>query len=255
MQLTVRQRLTLPLASPARSVAHLLLTPSPTPQQKVEHWSIDMPGIEGAAAFRDGFGNRAQLVTQVKPQHEVSVIVSGRIETFDKSGVLGRLDYEPVPALFRRVTTTARPERALLDGLSTDAGRIGQLHDLMGRIYDVHTVQSQAQDGQEQSQGVEQPDAVELFIDAARSLGIPARYVRGYLFDDGRASIHSWAEAWDDGLGWIGFDPQLNVCPTTGHIRIACGLDAASATAIRIIPEPEGEVTETIEVDDQDPST
>ncbi|HNU09620.1 MAG TPA: transglutaminase domain-containing protein, partial [Pyrinomonadaceae bacterium] len=43
---------------------------------------------------------------------------------------------------------------------------------------------------------------------AARALDIPARFVSGYVADtDDAPAYDSWAEAWDDGLGWIAFDP------------------------------------------------
>ena len=257
MRVTVRHVLTLPVGTPPRSVAHLLLTPSATPQQKVEHWSIEMPGIEGAASFRDGFGNRAHLVTQVKPEGELTIVVSGRVETIDKAGILGRLDYDPVPAVFRRSTATTRPDPEFLEDLPQDEGRIGMLHELMSRIHEAPAGQSQSQtqDGHEQSQEIGGADGVHAFIGGARALGIPSRFVRGYVLDDGKAAIHHWAEAWDDGLGWIGFDPRLNVCPTTDHIRIACGLDAASAPAVRIVPALAGEPVESIEIADQVPST
>ena len=70
-----------------------------------------------------------------------------------------------------------------------------------------------------------------------RALRIPARYVTGYLLDDeGVGTFHAWAEAWDDNLGWVGFDPTLNLCPAETHIRIASGLDAMSTRPIRTVP-------------------
>ena len=56
------------------------------------------------------------------------------------------------------------------------------------------------------------------------------------LSDDGKASVHAWAEACDEGLGWIGFDPLLNVCPTEQHIRLASGLDAMGTMPVRMVP-------------------
>ena len=76
------------------------------------------------------------------------------------------------------------------------------------------------------------------FIGAARALEIPARFVSGYYLSEGEDSVglHAWAEAWDDGLGWIGFDPSLALCPTDRHIRLATGLDALAATPVRSVP-------------------
>ena len=44
---------------------------------------------------------------------------------------------------------------------------------------------------------------------------------------------HAWAEALVEGLGWVGFDPANRMCPTDRYVRLACGLDAASAAPIR----------------------
>ena len=124
MKLTIRHTLRYSLGTPARAVQHVLLTALGTPQQKIERWSIEMPGFAEGATFRDGFGNRAQLVSQVKPDPEMIVTVSGTVETIDKAGVLGRLEYDPMPAMFRRPTTLTRPNAMLLDDLKDGPDRI-----------------------------------------------------------------------------------------------------------------------------------
>jgi hypothetical protein len=85
-------------------------------------------------------------------------------------------------------------------------------------------------------------DFAHQFIGAARALNIPARYVTGYLADEegGSSALHAWAEAFDDRLGWIGFDPQLQLCPTERHVRLAAGLDANSTQPLRAVPLGEG---------------
>lgn len=237
MKLSLTHTLTFSLGTPARAVQHLLLTAINTPQQKIERWSVDMPGFADAASFRDAFGNKAHLVSLVKPEAEIVVTVTGAIETIDKAGVLGRLELDPPPAMFRRPTDLTKPDAELLEGLEGD-GRIGKLHALMGRIHDETSAsQSQGDGAQEQSSGERDPVALtHRFIGAARALDIPTRHVTGYLWNDDTASFHAWAEAWDDGLGWIGFDPLLNVCPTEHHIRLASALDALGSMPIRSVP-------------------
>ncbi|MFX9142731.1 transglutaminase family protein, partial [Acinetobacter baumannii] len=66
----------------------------------------------------------------------------------------------------------------------------------------------------------------------------PARYVSGYVLkpgsDEPSPHVHSWAEAFISGnLGWIGFDPTENICPTDHHVRLATGLDYLDAQPIR----------------------
>ena len=76
-----------------------------------------------------------------------------------------------------------------------------------------------------------------VFIAAARSQGIPARYIGGYMFRaDGQIQQeagHAWVEAYVDGLGWVGFDPANGVSPTDAHIRVAVGLDYLGASPVR----------------------
>jgi transglutaminase-like putative cysteine protease len=65
---------------------------------------------------------------------------------------------------------------------------------------------------------------------------VPARYVTGYLYlgeDEGAQAHHAWAEAWVDGLGWVGFDVANRVCPTDSYVRLASGLDAGYAAPIK----------------------
>jgi transglutaminase-like putative cysteine protease len=81
-------------------------------------------------------------------------------------------------------------------------------------------------------------DRSHLFIAAARTLEIPARYVSGYVFDPERDApstrVHAWAEAYvGNQLGWIGFDPTLDMCPTEAHVRVATSLDHLDASPIR----------------------
>lgn len=259
MLITISHTLSLTLGPGiVRSVQHVLLTPQTGPTQVVREWSIDMPGLAQAASFIDGFGNRAHLVTQSRPEPELTVSVKGMVDTIDRNGVIGRVPGEPPAALYRRPsplakaagTITSKFRSAQKDG----QGRIAMLHDLMARVGEVvggAASQSQSQDGESQSQSqgeaamVPASDFAHAFIGAARALEIPARYVTGYVATHGdEAFWHAWAEAWDDGLGWIAFDPTLGYCPTDKHVRVATGLDAGSATPVRSVPTVAAPVVE-----------
>lgn len=249
MQISIHHRLSLELgAGINRAVQHLLLTPQTGPTQTVHEWRIDMPGIDEAAGFLDGFGNRAHLASQSKPDSELRIAVSGVVETHDTNGVIGRLEREPVPTLYRRVTPLTRPVGAIVGRFRNAKmeSRIALLHALMERTAEVlgapEQAQTQAQDMQQQQQATGAvpgaADYAHAFIGAARALDIPARYVTGYFSgEDGRpAAFHAWAEAWDESLGWICFDAMLSLCPTVRHVRIATGLDAVSAMPVRSYP-------------------
>jgi transglutaminase-like putative cysteine protease len=254
MKITIRHSMSLALGPGInRSVQHVLLTPVTGPTQTVREWSIEMPGFAEAAKFTDAFGNKAQLVSQLKPEAELVITVAGVVDTIDRNGVIGRVPGDIPPALYRRPTPATKAAGAITSKFrtapKTGQDRIALLHGLMARVAEVvgggEQSQSQSQDGQSQSQGAaEHPgmrppaaDYAHAFIGAARALDIPARYVTGYLHsDEAPATLHAWAEAFDEGLGWIGFDAMLDLCPTDRHVRVAVGLDAVSTMAVRSIP-------------------
>jgi len=79
-------------------------------------------------------------------------------------------------------------------------------------------------------------DFAHLFIACARAIELPARYVGGYfLRSDGDHQVagHAWAEAYVEGLGWVGFDSANGVCASEAHVRVAMALDALGAAPVR----------------------
>jgi len=83
-------------------------------------------------------------------------------------------------------------------------------------------------------------DFAHIFISIARQLGIPTRYVSGYLFHDpshtdrsGEGATHAWVESLLPGLGWVGFDPTNNIVVGERHIRVAIGRDYADVPPTR----------------------
>ncbi|WP_058554489.1 transglutaminase family protein [Thiohalocapsa sp. ML1] len=68
-------------------------------------------------------------------------------------------------------------------------------------------------------------DSAALFIEAARCLGLAARFVSGYLQAEPSAfnygSTHAWAEVYLPGAGWKGFDPSIGAMAGAQHIAVA----------------------------------
>ena len=233
------------LAVPAHySIQSLRLTPPSFDGQKVVNWAIEMPHIEDAVPFRDCFGNMAYLVAIPEPHSSITITARGSIETQDRAGsVRGLLETAPV-RVFKRETPTTAPDdaiRALAAGIE-GKGTLERMHQLMTEVHDsveyligVTHAYTSAAEALREGRGVCQ-DHAHIFISAARVMGVPARYVNGYFVTGGEepaSAHHAWAEAWIDGLGWLGFDPANGLCPTERYIRLACGLDASSAAPIR----------------------
>lgn len=112
------------------------------------------------------------------------------------------------------------------------------LRELSDRMYSAFeyqplttNVNSQIDEALEKRAGVCQ-DFAHIFIALVRPLGIPCRYVSGYLFhrsqDHDRSeqdASHAWAEAYLPGIGWLGLDPTNNIVAGERHIVVAVGRD------------------------------
>ncbi len=65
-------------------------------------------------------------------------------------------------------------------------------------------------------------DFATLLLDAARSVGVAARFASGYLecsaAEAGYASTHAWVEIYLPGHGWRGYDPTLGAETTSAHV-------------------------------------
>jgi transglutaminase-like putative cysteine protease len=82
-------------------------------------------------------------------------------------------------------------------------------------------------------------DFAHLMMEAARSLGIAARYISGYLCSssggrEGESYTHGWCEFFLPGAGWRGFDPTNGILADAHHIAIATSVTAGE------IPPVEG---------------
>jgi transglutaminase-like putative cysteine protease len=83
-------------------------------------------------------------------------------------------------------------------------------------------------------------DFAHIFITLARQLGVPARYVSGYLFQQAdtadrspEGATHAWAEVLLPECGWLGMDPTNNIMAGQRHVRVAIGRDYADVPPTR----------------------
>jgi len=81
-------------------------------------------------------------------------------------------------------------------------------------------------------------DFAHVMIGVCRSLGIPTRYVSGYLYNGpdgdlrGAEASHAWCEIYVPGRGWYGLDPTNNTRADERHIKIATGRDYHDAAPV-----------------------
>jgi len=244
MRLTVRHITRYEYEPPAqRAALRLKLYPPRFAAQAPAAWNVTVNGAPIASLFINGLGEGEAVWNSSEPQTHIEIVAEGVVDTSDAAGVVRGLADQSRPAMFVRDTELTAPSeaiRALALGAHADTP-LATLHALSSAVRDAidyvprataaHTTAAEAL---KLGKGVCQ-DHAHVFIAAARALGIPARYVTGYLTPefDGLHETHAWAEAFTPDLGWIGFDPANRQCPTPAYIRLCAGFDAADAAPVR----------------------
>lgn len=222
----------------------LRVTPRSGTGQNVVNWSISAP--TRLQPQIDAFGNRAHVMTLTQPTRHLEVTVQGIVEVADdvSSHRFNGLDGVS-PLVFSLPTRYTQADEALIDLamriLKTSSGSESRFFDLMNAIYERITyvtgstnVSTTAAQAYKQGAGVCQ-DHAHAFLACARALGIPARYVSGYLNtgDVGHVASHAWVDVYTDSHEWLSLD-VTHQCVTDGrHCRLAVGRDYDDAAPVR----------------------
>jgi transglutaminase-like putative cysteine protease len=121
-------------------------------------------------------------------------------------------------------------------GASRDVDPMTMLRQLNTTVFEAFAyaqastrVDSTLEDALQSRAGVCQ-DFTHVMLGVVRMLGIPSRYVSGYLMPDSadrsiEGATHAWMEAWLPEVGWVGFDPTNNTLALERHVRVAIGRD------------------------------
>ncbi len=219
-------------------------TPKSGRGQEILSWETRVEGGRKELSFEDHHHNTVELVSFERGTTALTVRCEGAVEMTETHGVIGA-HRGPAPLwLFGRATPLTRvgPEcRTLLKGLG-DGPYLDRLHALSAVIrervaYEIGATHagSTVEQALAAGRGVCQ-DHAHIFVACARELGVPARYVSGYLMLDDRTTqeaAHAWAEAHLEGLGWVGFDVSNGISPDARYVRVATGLDYAEAAPVR----------------------
>jgi len=162
------------------------------------------------------------------------------IDRFDE--VLRPTEYTPVServaAVGRRITKNHEPREAVVAAARWARGELDYIPGTTG-------VHSSGLDALEQGKGVCQ-DFAHLSLMVLRSMGIPARYVSGYLHPkrhavvgktvDGRS--HAWIQAWTG--GWWNYDPTNNTDISEQYISVGVGRDYSDVSPLKGVYSGEG---------------
>jgi transglutaminase-like putative cysteine protease len=224
------------------SVQSLHLTPRRDLSQRALSWSIAAPGRRLEQI--DAYGNIAHLLTIEEPHREISIVVRGVVETADSDA---RQDDGPLsPLAYLAPTQLTLPDEAIKAFASAAITRISdpkeRLQALAEAVLGAVRYKSGTSDVQDSAalafksgEGVCQ-DHAHVFIASARAVGIPARYVSGYLYtgDANDAASHAWVDAWlGPEIGWQSMDVTHARPAVRTYCRLAVGRDYLDAAPVR----------------------
>lgn len=228
------------------SVAEVRMEPASDQDQSVRSFHLTLSPAADVFRYHDGFGNHVHHFNLRPSCETIGVVAASVVETHRQGGNLdsSRATYPlaeddiSLPALSfvnlrGPVRHTPRLD-ALVEALVPRPGT--RLADVVRQIAayicghfkyakDVTLATSPIDDVLQQGQGVCQ-DFAHLMIALSRSLGIPARYVSGYIHRPGQEShSHAWCEVWLPDAGWCGLDPTNNREVDDHFIKVAIGRD------------------------------
>lgn len=244
------------------------LVPRPTPTQSVEDVDLQLTPQPSRRMRRpDYFGNIAEWFYIEQP-HEVLDVLAESHVTVNASperntkaspsweAVRALLDAprdaatrDAVQYIFNSPLTAFTNDVAAYARLSFPPGRslfAGSV-ELMSRIHkdfrynsSVTSVTTTVTPVFEMRAGVCQ-DFAHVGIACMRALGLPARYVSGYLLTHppegqprlvGADASHAWFSVWTPDFGWVDLDPTNDVLPGDSHVTVAWGRDYGDVAPI-----------------------
>lgn len=224
----------------------LRMTPSNGSGQVVEKWGISAP--TRLQPQTDAFGNHIHLLTVTAPTKHFDITVQGTVEVFDDERshrFSSSMFHEPSPLVFTQATRYTQPDNALIDlgrdvlkdGNAREADFFNLMHAVYHRIAYVTgstSVWTTAAQSLEQGMGVCQ-DHAHVFLACCHAVGIPARYVSGYLNtgDTGHVASHAWVDVLTPSNEWLSLDITNQSVTDGRHCRLAVGRDYDSAAPVR----------------------
>lgn len=238
----------------SESVMEVRMQPRTESVQRCLRFELSTTPRARVFAYQDPEGNIVHHFDVPARHRELAIVAESVVEFVSDVEIPGAVEHGAWSWLdeestrerfydFLQPSHFARPTDALLAfGRELDVVRrddpLTLLRELNARIYDAFEyapqstqVDSPIDHALAARRGVCQ-DFAHVMIALVRQVGIPCRYVSGYLYHDHRGdersvdgASHAWLEAWLPGVGWVGLDPTNRTLATERHIRVAVGRD------------------------------
>jgi transglutaminase-like putative cysteine protease len=253
-RLTVLHRTRYTYDRPVERSAHRLhLRPVSDAKQRLVLYQLQLGPAPLVVDYEDVFGNATSRFEISDPYSEFEITAASVVEIIDDDPfAFANLPIRPsfpvswmpweLTMLTPYLTSAELPETQIRELFTYAMSFVERNNrDLMETLFDINltlfreyqyvpgstVLQTTPYDVYTTKQGVCQ-DFSNLFICLARLLGIPARYVCGYVYcpqldNLQSAASHAWVELYIPNVGWKGFDPTNGILPRLDHVRVAVG--------------------------------
>lgn len=218
-----------------------------TEQEVLQH-DLHITGSPQVLTFTDYWGNKTGVFNLMPPHKELVIDSRLVVRTLPQtppddtvnagfSGLAGAVNADlkllelSRPDLIDASSTVTQIIEAINDPHRTLAEVVQRCSQYIYRefkyIKGITTVETTLDEILESRAGVCQ-DFAHVMLQVLRLLGIPSRYVSGYICPNknglrGEGATHAWVDAWIPGHGWAGIDPTNNVWVTDKHVKLAVG--------------------------------
>ncbi len=233
------------------------MTPRATREQYVLATRLEITPVAWSHAFIDYWGTPVTAFEIAEPHSRLDVVATSTVDVGDRLSVGSGISWEDLqdPHLcdqqveYLGVTNHVDPGselRRIAHDVAKKADRpVDAAQAIIRRILDrveyvpgSTEVSTQATAVWEARAGVCQ-DLVHLGLGALRSIGIPTRYVSGYVMPNANPVVgqpttgesHAWLQFWDG--AWVGLDPTNNTSPGDTHVEVGVGRDYFDVTPLK----------------------
>jgi transglutaminase-like putative cysteine protease len=241
------------------SANQVMLFPINDEQQEVKKHELIITHHPAVEIFTDYFGNKVGIFSVIKPHTELSI--QSNIEVITKEVQLPVSDTAPetqwdnlvmireqfpymdfmLQENFEAHDEVSAVVKSMMNEAVTPFAAAQQMSAFVYDSFEykkgITSVETQVDEIWKLKAGVCQ-DFAHILLVMLRLVGIPARYVSGYICPKnhelrGEGATHAWVEAYIPFYGWLGFDPTNNCIVSDRHVRLAIGRSFTDCTPVK----------------------
>lgn len=240
------------------SVSQIRIFPLATPAQHIRQFELLITSDPVVATYADYFGNTVGDFTVLHPHQSLTIDSRLTVETIEKKTATPEDDIT-IADLRKNINTDismlrlSDPERiaaqeSINDIVQSITNPVQHVRHMAWACSEyifrhfkyekgITSVETTIDEILQHKSGVCQ-DFAHVLLQMLRSLGIPARYVSGYICPNksgmrGEGATHAWVEFYTPGDGWVGIDPTNNVWVNGYHVVLATGRDFNDCSPVK----------------------